>query len=136
VQYQFVVPTESAVIIRPILQAIATSDCLPFLNVLKKMGPATHTDASLSFPEEGFTLAIDFPVTQHLPKLARTLDRMVLEAGGKVYLGKDALLDATTFRQMYPAYADWLAVKAKYDPENKFISSLAKRLRLLTSFDN
>ncbi|MGB3850945.1 MAG: FAD-binding oxidoreductase [Tunicatimonas sp.] len=134
VQYQFVVPTASAAAIRPILQAIATSDCLPFLNVLKKMGPATHTDASLSFPEEGFTLAIDFPVTRRLPELARTLDRMVLEAGGKVYLGKDALLDAATFRQMYPAYTDWLAVKAKYDPEDKFTSSLAKRLRLLAAF--
>ncbi len=132
VQYQFVIPTESAAAIRPMLQTIAASKCLPFLNVLKKMGPTTHGGATLSFPQEGFTLAIDFPVTKHLPALAQTLDRMVLDAGGRVYLGKDALLDAATFRQMYPRYADWLSVKARYDPENRFTSSLAKRLGLVT----
>jgi FAD/FMN-containing dehydrogenase len=131
VQYQFVVPTESAAAIRPILQTIAASKCLPFLNVLKKMGPRTHSSAPLSFPQEGFTLAIDFPVTKHLPALAQTLDRMVLEAGGRVYLGKDALLDATVFRRMYPQYVDWLSVKAQYDPEDRFTSSLAKRLGLV-----
>ena len=131
VQYQFVVPTESASAIRPILRTIAASRCLPFLNVLKKMGPETHPDAVLSFPQEGFTLAIDFPVTKHLPALARTLDQRVLEAGGRIYLGKDALLDESTFRLMYPRYADWLRIKSEYDPENRFTSSLAKRLGLL-----
>ena len=133
VQYQFVVPTESVAAIRPILKMIADSRCLPFLNVLKKMGPSTHSDAILSFPREGFTLAIDFPVTKHLPALAQKLDRMVLEAGGRVYLGKDALLDAATFRQMYPRYADWLRIKGQYDPENRFTSSLAKRLGLINA---
>ncbi|MGB3776982.1 MAG: FAD-binding oxidoreductase [Tunicatimonas sp.] len=132
VQYQFVIPTESAAAIRPMLQTIAASKCLPFLNVLKKMGPSTHGGATLSFPQEGFTLAIDFPVTKHLTALAQTLDRMVLDAGGRVYLGKDALLDAATFRQMYPQCVDWLSVKARYDPENRFTSSLAKRLGLMT----
>ncbi len=131
VQYQFVVPTESASAIRPILRTIAASRCLPFLNVLKKMGPETHPDAVLSFPQEGFTLAIDFPVTKHLPALARTLDQRVLEAGGRIYLGKDALLDESTFRLMYPRYADWLRIKLEYDPENRFTSSLANRLGLL-----
>ena len=131
VQYQFVVPTESGTAIRPILQTIAASKCLPFLNVLKKMGPSTHPSAPLSFPQEGFTLAIDFPVTKYLPVLAQTLDRMVLEAGGRVYLGKDALLDTATFRLMYPHYTEWLQVKKKYDPENRFTSSLARRTGLL-----
>lgn len=133
VQYQFVVPTESAAAIGPILQQIAASRCLPFLNVLKKMGPRTHAEAILSFPQEGFTLAIDFPVTRHLPALAQTLDRMVLDAGGRVYLGKDALLDVATFRMMYPQYGDWLRVKSSYDPKNRFTSSLAKRLGLISS---
>ncbi len=131
VQYQFVVPTESAAAIRPILQTIAASKCLPFLNVLKKMGPGTNDGAYLSFPQKGFTLAIDFPVTRHLPALAQKLDRMVLEAGGRIYLGKDALLDMATFRQMYPRYGEWLSIKTAYDPANRFTSSLAKRLGLV-----
>ena len=141
IQYQFVVPTESGSAIRKILEAIATSDCLPFLNVLKKMGSgldrydpndrsASEPPVSLSFPRPGFTFAIDFPVTRHLLPLTKKLDQLVLEAGGRIYLGKDALLDCDTFRQMYPQYEAWLAIKRKYDPHNRFTSSLAKRLEL------
>ena len=132
VQYQFVVPTESGSAIRKILETIARGKCLPFLNVLKKMGKGSDHPASLSFPQEGFTFAIDFPVTRHLRELTQTLDQQVLEAGGRIYLGKDALLDQSTFQAMYPHVADWLHVKGKYDPENRFTSSIAKRLGLLS----
>ncbi len=69
VQYQFVVPTESGSTIRNILETIARGKCLPFLNVLKKMGAGAERFPSLSFPQEGFTFAIDFPVTRHLRAL-------------------------------------------------------------------
>ena len=141
IQYQFVVPTESGAVIRRILETVATGHCLPFLNVLKKMGPGlsgpdrlgVERSATLSFPDQGFTFAIDFPVTRHLFALTKQLDRLVLEAGGRIYLGKDALLNVETFRQMYPQYKDWLAVKQRYDPDNRFTSSLAKRLELSAS---
>ena len=55
---------------------------------------------------------------------------MVLEAGGRVYLGKDHL-DAATFRAMYPAVDRWLAVKAKYDPRGVFASDLGRRVGLV-----
>ena len=135
IQYQFVVPTEAGGIIRKILEIIATGDCLPFLNVLKKMGPGLDGpgpdgSATLSFPQQGFTFAIDFPVTRHLLPLTKKLDQLVLEAGGRIYLGKDALLDRETFRRMYPHYENWLTIKRRYDPLNRFTSSLAKRLEL------
>ena len=148
IQYQFVVPTEAGAAIRKILETIATGKCLPFLNVLKKMGLGLDTPslnksssgisepplpATLSFPREGFTFAIDFPVTRHLHALTKKLDRLVVEAGGRIYLGKDAMLDQDTFRQMYPHYQRWLAVKKRYDPENRFTSSIARRLGLLVS---
>ena len=130
IQYQFVVPFESRKTIRKILETIAHGNCLPFLNVLKKMGAGLETPASLSFPQEGFTFAIDFPVTRHLTTLTKQLDQLVVEAGGRIYLGKDALLDQVTFQQMYPHYTAWLEVKQQYDPHNSFTSSLAKRLGL------
>ena len=145
IQYQFVVPAESRATIRKILEVIATSNCLPFLNVLKKMGAGLGTPtsdnssaisgqvASLSFPTPGFTFAIDFPVTRHLLLLTKKLDRLVVEAGGRVYLGKDALLDQDIFRKMYPQYKAWLDIKQRYDPRNRFTSSLARRLGLLVS---
>ena len=129
VQYQFVVPIEQgAQSVRAILETIAASPCLPFLNVLKKMGPG---HGLLSFPQEGYTFAIDFPVTSELRNLTRRLDRMVLEAGGRIYLGKDALLAKESFQAMYPQHKAWLALKEKYDPDNQFASAIARRLGLL-----
>ena len=59
-------------------------------------------------------------------KLAHT----VLDAGGRIYLGKDSYTDAATFRTMYPAVDGWLETKAKYDPNHVFTSNLARRVGL------
>jgi decaprenylphospho-beta-D-ribofuranose 2-oxidase len=56
---------------------------------------------------------------------------MVLDAGGRIYLGKDAFIDAETFAKMYPsAIGTWHALKHKYDPENRFVSDLGRRVGL------
>ena len=86
---------------REILTAILSSGELPFLNVLKRFGK--ESGGLLSFPREGYTLAIDFPIRANTVALLRRLDAMVLDAGGRVYLGKDSYLEAATFRAMYPA---------------------------------
>lgn len=128
IQYQFVVPTNNGrENIRTILTEITQSNCIPFLNVLKKFGKG---QGLLSFPFEGYTFAIDFPVTPQLKPFTQKLDRMVLDMGGRIYLGKDAYLDETTFKAMYPQYKEWLAVKNKYDPGNKFTSDLSRRIGL------
>jgi decaprenylphospho-beta-D-ribofuranose 2-oxidase len=89
------------------------------------------SEGLLSFPREGYTLAIDFPIRQNTVSLLHRLDRLVLEAGGRVYLGKDSYLEAETFREMYPAVERWLSIKAKYDPRGVFTSNLGRRLRLV-----
>lgn len=128
IQYQFVIPEENGIIhLRKILEMIASSRCNPFLNVFKKMGEG---QGILSFPFKGYTLAIDFPVTKELKAFTKRLDEAVLQAGGRIYLGKDAMLDQATFRLMYPNYEDWIAVKTKYDPNNVFCSDLSVRLGL------
>ena len=129
-QYQFVIPFEDgARRLREILAAILTSGELPFLNVLKRFGK--ESGGLLSFPREGYTLAVDFPIRANTVALLRRLDAMVLDAGGRVYLGKDSYLEAATFRAMYPALDRWLAVKAKYDPRGVFTSDLARRVGLV-----
>ncbi len=128
-QYQFVIPlADGPRRIRAILKRVASSGFSPFLNVLKKFG---KEQGMLSFPFEGYTFAIDFPISPRLRSFTRILDKMVLDAGGRIYLGKDALLDAEMFRAMYPQYEDWLAIKAKYDPNNLFSSDLARRIGLV-----
>ncbi len=129
IQYQFVIPlADGHKNISRILAAIAASGCIPFLNVLKKFGKG---EGLLSFPMEGYTFAIDFPITNNLKPFTAKLDAMVLEAGGRIYLGKDAYLDEETFKKMYPQSLEWLAIKKKYDPTNKYTSDLAKRIGLV-----
>jgi FAD/FMN-containing dehydrogenase len=131
-QYQFVIPFEDGLRrMRDLLTVILSSGELPFLNVLKRFGK--ESGGLLSFPREGYTFAIDFPIRENTVALLKRLDAMVLEAGGRVYLGKDSYLDAATFRAMYPAVDRWLAVKAKYDPRSVFASDLGRRVGLVGS---
>lgn len=128
IQYQFVIPVENGrQNIRTILEQIATSSCVPFLNVLKKFGAQ---QGLMSFPFEGYTFAIDFPVTAQLASFTKRLDQLVLDFGGRIYLGKDAMLDQKTFEAMYPQAEEWKRIKQKYDPQGKFTSALAQRLGL------
>src|ERR1700761_2888180 len=117
IQYQFVIPEDNGRNnLTEILEMIAGSGCTPFLNVFKRMGDG---QGILSFPFKGYTLAIDFPVTKQLLTFTPKLDAMVHAAGGRLYLGKDALLNESMFKAMYPQHEQWLAIKRKYDPGNK-----------------
>lgn len=129
IQYQFVIPfADGERVMRDLLDTILSSDQVPMLNILKRMGPSNA--APLSFPMPGYTFAIDLPVRQGLEELARRLDEKVADAGGRLYLGKDALLGPALFRKMYPRIDEWLAVKAKWDPAGVFSSDLGRRLLL------
>jgi decaprenylphospho-beta-D-ribofuranose 2-oxidase len=128
-QYQFVIPfADGSKRMRAILEPILSSGELPWLNVLKRLGKASG--GPLSFPQEGYTFAIDFPIRANTVAFLRRLDAMVLDAGGRVYLGKDSYLERASFRAMYPAWGDWLATKTKYDPDGVFSSDLGRRLGL------
>lgn len=128
IQYQFVIPEKGGEkVLREIMEMIANSGCTPFLNVFKKMGEG---QGILSFPFAGYTLAIDFPVTKGLKDFTRKLDQKVLEAGGRLYLGKDSMMEKDMFQHMYPQYGEWLDIKKKYDPRNIFTSDIARRLGL------
>jgi decaprenylphospho-beta-D-ribofuranose 2-oxidase len=129
-QYQFVIPFENGLAeMRRILTTILSSGELPFLNVLKRLGK--KSGGVLSFPREGYTFAIDFPIRKNTPALLRRLDAMVIAAGGRIYLGKDSYTDAATFRTMYPEADGWLETKAKYDPNGVFTSNLGRRVGLV-----
>jgi FAD/FMN-containing dehydrogenase len=129
-QYQFVIPFEDGLRrMRALLETIVSSGELPFLNVLKRLGK--ESGGVLSFPCEGYTFAIDFPIRRDTVTLLHRLDAMVLDAGGRVYLGKDSYVEAATFRAMYPAVERFLAIKAKHDPNGVFTSDLGRRVGLV-----
>jgi FAD/FMN-containing dehydrogenase len=129
IQYQFVVPFSGGeAMVQRLLEMITASDQLPFLNILKRFGPAN--EAPLSFPTSGFTFAVDFPVRDGLVELTRQLDEVVAEAGGRIYLGKDSYLTPAMFRRMYARYPEWAAIRTKWDPKKVFTSDMARRLDL------
>ena len=130
VQYQCVIPDTFAFNgIKLLLEALSGSRRPSFLAVLKRLGAASK--GMLSFPMAGYTLALDLPIRDTgLFALLDKLDQIVLQHGGRVYLAKDARLSAESFRAMYPQYEEWLKIKTAIDPENRFSSSLSRRLKI------
>jgi decaprenylphospho-beta-D-ribofuranose 2-oxidase len=128
VQYQLVVPMERADALAAVLRRAAESGRASFLAVLKRFGPAG--EGILSFPMAGWTLSLDFPVAPGLKEMLGEMDRTVADAGGRVYLAKDAMLDAATFARMYPAAEAFRAVRRTLDPAGVLTSSLARRVGL------
>ncbi len=128
VQYQFVVPDGAEATLLAALELIAAERNPSFLAVLKRFGPGN--DGYLSFPMQGWTLALDMPAKARLAPMFAKLDQMVVGAGGRLYLAKDSRMDADLLRQMYPRLPEFLAARDRLDPERVFVSDLSRRLEL------
>jgi len=129
VQYQCILPRHRSYEgLWQILQLIADSGRGSFLAVLKLHGP--HNDNYLSFPLEGYSLALDFPLAPGVFPLLTRVDDMVVEHGGRVYLAKDARLSRQAFEQGYPQLDAFRAVRERVDPERRFRSLQSERLGL------
>jgi FAD/FMN-containing dehydrogenase len=129
VQYQFVIPTAAGLEgLRTILRRIAASGRGSFLAVLKVFGKENAN--LLSFPLEGYTVALDFKRTPDLFGLLDELDAMLLEFGGRLYLTKDARMGKETFRQGYPRWEQFQSVRAQYGAIGRFASLQSRRLGL------
>ena len=83
----------------------------------------------LSFPEPGYTLALDFPLSDRtIVSFLQEISALVREAGGRVYLAKDAVLERDDFEAMYPDLEEFKRIKRFYDPDNHFRSAQSDRL--------
>ena len=128
-QYQFVLPkTDGVANMRTILQKISESGQGSFLAVLKQFGPANEN--LLSFPIEGYTLALDFKLSSLTIPLLHYLDELVVGMGGRVYLAKDAVMNEHSFKKTYRNWQQFEAVRNKYGAIGKFASTQSKRLGL------
>jgi len=127
-QYQCVVPRGAGS--RPVLallERLAAAGAASFLAVIKDCGPGS--DAYLSFPLEGTTLALDLPYRgAPTESLLHDLNGIVIEHGGRVYLAKDAITRPDDFARMMPRLREWQAVRDRWDPARRFRSGLSVRL--------
>lgn len=129
IQYQFVVPNSQEATLIDVATALAETRTPVALAVLKRMGASEG--GLLSFPQPGWTLALDMPLGD--PELAAVLDdcdRAVANAGGRVYLAKDARMRADVVGEMYPDLPRWRELRANLDPRGRIRSNLSERLLL------
>lgn len=130
VQYQLAVPYGAEPTLEAVIGELRRASLPCYLAVLKDFG--TAGGPPLSFPIAGWTLALDLP--RAAPGLAGALDRcdaLVAQAGGRVYLSKDARMRPDALRAMYPRLEEWRAVRDRIDPGGVWRSDLGIRTGLV-----
>ncbi len=128
-QHQCALPLKSArYALAALLAETAKTGQGSFLAVLKRFGPGNA--GPMSFPFEGYTLALDFPVNPTTLKLMDRMDRIVRDYGGRLYLTKDSRSDAATVIQGYNRIGDFRETLERYGSTEKFGSALKQRLGL------
>lgn len=128
VQYQFVLPLDKKEGLVEILKRISDAGLGSFLAVLKVFG---HQDDLISFPRQGYTLALDFPVRKGLFAFLDELDEVVLQYGGRLYLSKDARMKKDVFWQSYPNAQRFAEIVKAYNGDKIFHSVQSERLGII-----
>jgi decaprenylphospho-beta-D-ribofuranose 2-oxidase len=127
-QFQCVLPlARSEAGLTALLEEIARAGSGSFLAVLKRFGPQ---DSAFSFPMEGYTLALDFPITPKTLTLLERLDQITIDHGGRFYLAKDSRMSAATLRAADQRVEDFRLMRETRDATIQFRSTQAERLDL------
>ncbi len=126
-QYQFILPKElSFEGLEEILSTISDSGKGSFLAVLKLYGK--ENENYLSFPIEGYSLALDFKIEKGLWELLDRLDEIVLKYRGRVYLTKDVRVKKETFEKGYSGIEKFREFREKNGMVEKFSSLQSQRV--------
>jgi decaprenylphospho-beta-D-ribofuranose 2-oxidase len=129
IQYQYVIPEGEEVALERTFELMRLRRLPVFLAVFKRFGPAFG--GPLSFPLEGWTLAIDVPAADAgVPATLRVLDEVVAACGGRVYLTKDCRMRPEMLRAMYPDLDAFHERRRRADPEGVMRSDLCRRVGL------
>jgi FAD/FMN-containing dehydrogenase len=132
IQYQVFIPKETALGAMEDILRMAQEAKLPsYLGVFKRHRPDAFC---LSHAVDGYSMAMDYRVTaenkERLWALTRRLTDRVLEAKGRFYFAKDAVLDADQVKAAYgeEPLAKFRAMKQRLDPNGVLVSDLGRRV--------
>jgi decaprenylphospho-beta-D-ribofuranose 2-oxidase len=134
IQFQPFVPAVSASrVLRQIIERCQKAGHVPYLGVLKRHRPDPFL---MTHAVDGFSLAMDFAVSRNKSKrdalwrLCRELAEIVLEAGGRFYYAKDAVLLASSFTKVHgeDAVQQFRSLKQRWDPDNIMQTDLSRRM--------
>jgi FAD/FMN-containing dehydrogenase len=127
-QFQCVIPLAHAQAgLTALLTAIAQAGAGSFLSVLKRFGAQ---ESKFSFPMEGYTLALDFPVNDKTLALMNELDRITLQYQGRFYLAKDSRMSRDVFWQSDARAAEYRQFRTESETLRTFRSVQSERLGL------
>jgi len=128
-QYQFILPKKTSYAgLEEILHTISKSGKGSFLAVLKLYGKANSN--WLSFPMEGYSLALDFKIEKGLFDLLDSLDKIVVKYNGRIYLTKDVRVQKEIFEQGYPNIKLFREYRKINKLDTKFQSLQSKRVEI------
>jgi decaprenylphospho-beta-D-ribofuranose 2-oxidase len=119
--------------LRTIIERCQAAGHVPYLGVLKRHRPDPFL---MTHAVDGYSMAMDFAVSSGkkrraaLWRLCQELAEVVLEAGGRFYYAKDAVLLASSFARVHgePAVTKFRALKQKWDPDRLLQTDLSRRL--------
>lgn len=126
-QYQCVLPRAAgAAAVREFMHLLTDLGGASPLCVIKDCGP--ESNAVLSFPLEGTSIAVDMAIAPGLQQIIDRLNEFVIAARGRIYLTKDMFTRPEHFAAMEPRLAQFFALRDKYDPNRKLRSAQSVRL--------
>lgn len=127
-QFQCVIPLEHAAQgLTTLLKTIAEQGSGSFLAVLKRLGPGGY---GISFPMEGYTLALDFPISERTLSLLERLDAITLDHAGRFYLAKDSRMKAKTLIASDTRIEQFLKLRGDRGWIKRFRSAQSERLSI------
>ena len=128
VQYQCVIPLEkSKEGLIELLKEVDKSKISSFLSVLKRFG---DQKSNFSFPMKGYTIALDFPVSEDTLNLLEKLDEITLKYNGRFYLAKDARMKKEIFKRSDKRIQSFINFRHNKNFNKNFRSSQSSRLEL------
>jgi len=126
-QYQCVLPdTDDLKVPHRFFEVLVRYGGASPVSVIKDCG--AEGKGVLSFPMPGISIALDLAMRDDTQRCVDALNEIVIEAGGRIYLAKDALTRPEHFKQMEPRFDTWQAIRDRWDPERRIVTAQSVRL--------